>query len=99
MEIDVETVAGVAVEFEQSAVVLNAIADSVSKLAFGPDGAGRNYADVGTRIATAYEDVELLFRRWREATEDNAVRLRSSVASYSRADGRTADRIDSAGSR
>lgn len=99
MQIDIETVAGVAAEYEKSAAALIGIADSVPELAFGPDDAGRAYADLGVSIAAGYESVELLFRRWGEASKDNAVRLRSSVAAYSSSDARTAEHLDTAGAR
>ncbi len=97
MEIDVETVAGVASEYEKSATALADIARAVSRFAFGPDNAGRVYSDVGANIASGYDIVESLFVRWSEASMDNADRLRSTVAAYSSADVRAADRIDAAG--
>lgn len=97
MEIDVETVAGVALEYERSADALVGIADSVSILEFGPEAAGHGYAAIGERIGAGYDVVESSFRRWGDASKYNALRLRSSAAAYSSADAHSAHQVDSVG--
>lgn len=86
MEIDVKKVAGVAVGLEQSSEVVDGVAGVVAGSAFGGDTAGRNYADVGVRIAMALDGVEASLRRWGEACKDDAVRLRAGIVSYREAD-------------
>lgn len=94
MEIDVVQVAQVATGFEQSADAIGAIAAQIATLTFGTDKAGRNYGDVGARIAAGYDGVESSFRQWGVASKDNTVRLRASVASYQDTDGAAARSIE-----
>lgn len=86
MEIDVEMVAGIAVELQQSSEAVTGVAGVVARLGFGAETAGRNYGDVGGRIAAGFDGVEASVRRWSEASKDNAVRLRAAVAEYRGAD-------------
>lgn len=99
MEIDVEAVAAVAVGFETSETELAAVADKVRAVMFGAVGVGRNYADVGARIAVGLDGVESAVRRWGEASKDNAVRLRGGIAGYSAVDGDAASSAASSNPR
>lgn len=99
MEIDVEKVAEVALGFEHSSEAIGAVAGEIAKLAFDGDTAGRNYGELGARIALRYDGVEASFRRWSEASEDNAVALRASVAGYQGSDGYTASFMADQGGR
>lgn len=95
MEIDVEKTAGIAVELERSSEAVKGIAGIVAKLATGERTAGRNYADVGDRIAAGFEGVEVSLLRWSEAGKDNAVRLRASISDYVGMDGNVAQDVSS----
>lgn len=86
MELDVDAVTAVATTVEGTARSVSALADSVGGFAFGRAAAGRGYGDVADRIAAGYEQVASAFRRWGEALDDNAGRLRVSVDAYRAAD-------------
>ncbi|OZF06478.1 hypothetical protein CH299_01450 [Rhodococcus sp. 14-2686-1-2] len=89
MEIDIEKVGRVAAELDASSQAVADVALVAAKLGLGPAAAGRNYGDVGLRIAAGYDGVEAGIRRWGEAVKDNAVSLRAVLAAYQAADGRT----------
>lgn len=89
MEIDIEKVGRVAVELDASSRTVADVALVATTLSFGPAAAGRDYGDVGLRIAAGYDGVETGIRRWSEAVEDNAVSLRAVLDAYQAADGRT----------
>ncbi len=82
LDIDAEAVGAVAGAFGDSAQAIAAATESASELTFGPAFAGRNYADLGVRIAVVGGLVGSSLRRWSEASEDNADRLRTTVDGY-----------------
>ncbi|MCZ4078142.1 type VII secretion target [Rhodococcus sp. H36-A4] len=82
LDIDAEAVGAVAGAFGDSAQAIASAAEIASGFTFGPTVAGRNYGDLGVRIAAAGERVGSSLRRWSEASEDNADRFRTSVDGY-----------------
>lgn len=86
MEIDVGTVTDIASTFDGSSGALSGVAGTAKTWAFGADQAGRNYGDLGARIAEAYGGAASMLTRWSEASKDNAVQLRGSCAQYTSTD-------------
>lgn len=82
LDIDAEAVGAVAGGFGDSAQALASAAENASGLTFGAAVAGRNYGDLGVRIAVAGGLAGSSLRRWSEASEDNADRLRTSIDGY-----------------
>nr|WP_296779321.1 hypothetical protein [Rhodococcus sp. (in: high G+C Gram-positive bacteria)] len=86
MEIDVGTVTDIANTFDASSGAVSGVAATAKTWVFGTAQAGRNYADLGARIAEAYGGTASILNRWSEASKDNAVQLRGSCAQYTSTD-------------
>ncbi|ORI23207.1 type VII secretion target [Rhodococcus sp. 1168] len=82
LDIDAEAVGAVAGGLGDSAQEISSAAEFASGLTFGPAVAGRIYGDLGVRIAAAGGLVGSSLRRWSEASEDTADRLRTTVDGY-----------------
>ncbi len=82
LDIDAEAVGAVSGAFGDTAQAIASAAEIASGLTFGPAVAGRNYGDLGVRIAAVGGLVGSSLRRWSEASEDNADRLRTAVDGY-----------------
>ncbi len=99
LEIDVGKVAGIATCLETSSQALGGIAEIARTLSFGPDQVGGNYRDFGSRIGDGFGGVETAFRRWSDASKDNAVRLRGSLAAYRSTDADAANSLYGTGAK
>lgn len=86
MEIDSRSVTDIANNFDTSSGALSDVASKAEAWEFGYDQAGRNYGDLGVRIAAGFEGAESMLARWSEVSKDSAVQLRGSCAHYTSAD-------------
>lgn len=79
VEMDVAAVGSVIDAFAEVVGDVRAGADAAGRCAFGRVAAGRDYGDVGERIASGYARMSSSLRLWAEGIEEISEQLRASA--------------------